>query len=105
MTSPGELSHRLVLEAPVEVDDGAGGRTRDFAAVTTLWAALTPLAGRYATEAAAAGATITHRIVIRARPGLTTRHRFRAGARVFQLLAIRAPHPRFLEIDAQERVG
>ncbi len=35
MTGPGELRHRLVLEAPVETPDGAGGVTRSYATLAT----------------------------------------------------------------------
>ena len=31
MTAIGELNRRLVLQAPVESDDGAGGVTRSYA--------------------------------------------------------------------------
>ena len=43
MTSPGDLNRRLVLEAPIETDDGEGGVTRGYATVTTLWAQAVPL--------------------------------------------------------------
>src|SRR5262245_35044756 len=36
MTAPGDLNRRLVLEAPVESEDGAGGVTRLYDVVTTL---------------------------------------------------------------------
>ena len=53
------------------------------------------------------GATVTHRIVIRARADITTRHRFRDGARIYRIVALRDQDGsgRFLEIGAQERVG
>jgi SPP1 family predicted phage head-tail adaptor len=104
MTDPGALRHRLVLEAPVESADGAGGVTRDYAAIATLWAAVTPIAARPAVVADAAGATVTHRIVIRAGPDVTTRHRLRDGARTFQVVALREDERRrFLLIEARER--
>ena len=42
----GELNRRLVLEAPAETDDGAGGVTRLYDVVTTLWAQVTAGAAR-----------------------------------------------------------
>jgi SPP1 family predicted phage head-tail adaptor len=106
MIAPGELRHRLTLEAPVETPDGAGGVTRSYAAVTTLWAAVTPLSARGAVEAAALAATVTHRIIIRGRTDVTARHRLREGTRVFRIVALRDPDGsgRFIEIQAQERV-
>jgi len=106
MTDPGELKHRLVLEQPVETPDGAGGVTRGYATVTTLWAALVPVAARGDVVADGRGATVTHRIVVRSGPELTTRHRLREGARIFRIVALRDSDGsgRFVEIEAQERV-
>ena len=42
MTVAGDLNRRLVLEAPAEADDGAGGVTRLYEVVTTLWAQVVP---------------------------------------------------------------
>ena len=42
----GVLNRRLVLEAPAETGDGAGGVVRTYEAVTTLWAQVTPVSGR-----------------------------------------------------------
>ena len=65
MTTAGELNRRLVLEAPVESADGAGGVTRTYAPVVTLWAKVEPVSARSAVVADAPGATVTHRITIR----------------------------------------
>jgi SPP1 family predicted phage head-tail adaptor len=106
MIAPGELRHRLVLEAPVEAPDGAGGVTRSHASVATLWAKVTPVSARNAVVADDQGATISHRIVIRARFDLTTRHRLRDGARIFRVVSFRDQDGsgRFIEIGADERV-
>jgi SPP1 family predicted phage head-tail adaptor len=71
-----------------------------------LWAAVTPLSARGAVEAVALAATVTHRITLRARTDVTTRHRLRQGARVFRIVTLRDPDGsgRFIEIQAQERV-
>ena len=104
MTQPGELDRRLTLEAPVETDDGAGGVTRSYQTVTTLWAAVAPVSARADNAAAGLGAAVTHRIVIRAGRDVTTRHRLRDGARIFRIVTLRASADRrFLEIDAEER--
>lgn len=107
MIDPGELNRRLTLEAPVETADGAGGVTRSYATVTTLWAAVRPASARGDVVAAATGATVTHRIVVRTRSDLTTRHRLRDGTRIFRIVALRDPDGsgRFLELAAEERVN
>jgi SPP1 family predicted phage head-tail adaptor len=106
MTDPGELRHRLVLEQPVETTDGAGGIARSFATVTTLWAAVVPVSARGGVVAADLGATVTHHIVIRAGPDLTTQHRLREGSRIYHILALRDQDGsgRFIEMQAEERV-
>jgi SPP1 family predicted phage head-tail adaptor len=106
MSAPGKLRHRLVLEAPVETDDGAGGVTRSYENIATIWAAIEPLALAEQIAAEALGARLTHRIVIRTGFDVTLRHRFKPGSRTFRIAAIRDPDEsgRFREIHAEERV-
>jgi SPP1 family predicted phage head-tail adaptor len=106
VTDAGELRHRLTLEEPVETPDGAGGVTRGYATLTTLWAAVTPVSARGSVEAQSLAAEVTHRIVIRAGPQLTTRHRLREGTRIFRIVALRDRDGsgRFVEIHAEERI-
>ena len=106
MTDPGELKHRIGLEAPVETPDGAGGVARSYATAATLWAKVTPVAARGDVEADGFAGTVTHHIVIRSGPDVTTRHRLREGTRIFRIVALRDQDGggRFLEIHAQERV-
>jgi SPP1 family predicted phage head-tail adaptor len=100
----GELDRRLVLEAPVEMDDGAGGVTRSFETVTTLWAQVTPARARSNVAADSLAALVTHRIIVRAPRAITTLNRFRDDTRIFRVVAFReTADRRFLEIDAEER--
>jgi SPP1 family predicted phage head-tail adaptor len=105
MTDPGALKQRLVLEVPAETPDGAGGVTRDYATVATLWAAVTPVAARESVVAEDGGASVTHRILIRMRDDLTTRHRLRKGERIWRITGMRDADAsgRFLLIEAEER--
>ena len=104
MTAPGELNRRLVLQAPVETADGAGGVTRSYTPAMTLWASVEPVSARNAVVADAPGATVTHRIVIRRRAGVTTRHRFVEGTTVYRIVTLRDDATRrFLVIGAEER--
>ena len=106
MIDPGALRHRLVLEEPLESPDGAGGVTRSYATVTTLWAAVTPVSARGNVVADDVGANVTHRIIIRSGSDVSTRHRLREGARIFRILALQDQDGsgRFIEINAEERV-
>jgi SPP1 family predicted phage head-tail adaptor len=77
MSEPARFNRRLALEAPVETPDGAGGVTRTYETVATIWAAVTPVAARGDVVADQSGASVTHRIVIRAP---------RAGGRASRLM-------------------
>ena len=102
MTAPGELNRRLVLQAPVETADGAGGVTRSYAPAMTLWASVEPVSARNAVVAYAPGATVTHRIVVRRRAAVTTRHRFAEGTTVYRIVTLRDDATRrFLVIGAE----
>jgi SPP1 family predicted phage head-tail adaptor len=105
VTAIGDLDRRLVLEAPVDVDDGAGGVTRSYAAVATLWAQVTPVRARADAAADSLAALVTHRITIRAGQAVTTLNRFRDGARLFDVVSFRdTPDRCFLVIEAEERM-
>lgn len=100
----GALNRRLVLEAPAETGDGAGGVVRTYETVATLWAQVTAASARSDIAADSPGAVLRHRIVIRARSGIGTRHRLRDGAHVYRIVAVReSDGRRFLEIEAEER--
>jgi SPP1 family predicted phage head-tail adaptor len=103
MSATGRLNRRLTLEAPVETPDGAGGVARTYEAVATLWAAVEPETARGGLDADARGATVTHRITIRMRDGLTTRHRLRDGARLYRIVSLREESAGFLSIRAEQR--
>jgi len=104
MTEIGDLNRRLVLLAPVESADGAGGVTRSYATAATLWAQVLPLAARADVAAGRLGAGLRARMVIRYRDDVTTRHRFQDGTHVYRVLAARqSADRRFLEIEAEER--
>jgi SPP1 family predicted phage head-tail adaptor len=104
VTQAGDLNRRLVLEAPIETDDSAGGVTVTYQTVTTLWANVTPVSARGDVVADRAGAAVTHRIMLRARNDVTTRHRFQDGSAVYRIAALReSADRRFLLIDAEQR--
>ena len=107
MTDPGILKQRLVLEAPVETADDAGGVLRSYAPAAFLWAAVDPIDARADTRGGDAGATIRSRITVRAGPEITTRHRLRQGSRLWRIVSVREADRsgRLLAIEAEERFG
>lgn len=100
---PGLLNRRLELQVPVETPDGAGGVTRSYETVATLWASLEPRGARESTEADARGGNVTHRIRLRFNADITPRHRFRDGGTIYRIVAMRTRDKRFLDIDAELR--
>lgn len=107
MTGPGDLNRRLTLQAPMETPDGAGGVSLSFFDVAPLWAQVEPVTAQRVVIADGDGATVTHRIQIRAGPEITTRHRLRDGARIFEIVALREADAsrRYIDIHAHERAG
>lgn len=87
------LTRPLVLEGRVQTPDGAGGFTLAWQALGTLWAEVTPGAGREVTGQEVTLSAVPYRITVRAAPqGAPSRpvpgQRFREGARVFAIVAV-----------------
>lgn len=106
------LNRKLVLEAPVQTPDGAGGFTTNWAARGTLWAEIRPGTGREKAAEFMTVATIPYRITVRAAPDgapsrPTPEQRFRAGGRIFRILAVTEADAgaRYLVCFAQEEVS
>jgi head-tail adaptor len=102
---PGRLNRRLVVEAPVEADDGLGGVVLSFADADIVWAQVTPIGARSDVDADTRGAVVTWRILMRAGPLLTTRHRLRDSARRFDIVTLFTRDDALIEITALERVA
>jgi SPP1 family predicted phage head-tail adaptor len=103
MTTAGDLNRRLVLDAPADADDGAGGVTTTYQPVTTLWAQVTPAGAAPDISADSLGARRRYAIVIRHRDDVTTRHRFQDGGRIYRIAAVQeSADRRFLVITAEE---
>jgi len=106
MTAAGDLNRRLLLEVPVETDDGAGGVVRLYDVVTVLWAQVVPRSADTVVTADSAGSAVRYRIIVRVPIDITTRHRFQDGARIYSVLAARpSADRRFVEIEAEEHEG
>lgn len=84
----GKLRHRFRIEAATRTADEGGGGTSAWAEVATVWANVVPLTGAERIAAMQAEASLTHRVEIRYRPGLTTANRGFYGGRVFNVTAV-----------------
>lgn len=103
----GKLRHRVILQAPNETADGAGGWTLTWTDVATVWAAIEPLKGAERLKAQRLEASVTHKVTIRHRDGVTAKQRLKFGTRFFNIRAVinRGERDRFLELLAEEGVA
>ena len=101
MIDPGRLNTRLVLQSPVEIDDGQGGVSRGYADIATIWARVAAVAAPPRVEADAARAVTRLRIVARAPLALSLDHRLIDGAKIYRVTGYRDDR-RFVEIDAEQ---
>lgn len=106
------LHRQLALESPVETPDGAGGTTRGWQDLGTLWAEVTLRSGRERAEAGLPVSSTSYRIVVRGAPVGSARRprpdqRFRDGARTYKIRAVaeRDGAGRYLVCFADEEVA
>ncbi|MEM6303820.1 MAG: head-tail adaptor protein [Pseudomonadota bacterium] len=106
------LCHPLVLEAPEHVSDGAGGSSRVWTALGTLWAEVSVRTGRETAHFGAPVSRVSYKIVVRGAPWGTPERprpnqRFRDGDRIFTIQAVaeRDPEGRYLICFADEEVA
>lgn len=88
---PGWLTARLALERPEPVGDGQGGAEIGFVEFARVWALIEPLSFAEEERAAGAVSSVTHHVTLRARADLAPGQRFRKGARLFVIAALRDP--------------
>ncbi|GIP38642.1 hypothetical protein J31TS4_19220 [Paenibacillus sp. J31TS4] len=85
--NPGKLRHRISIERYEQDDDGAGGRTRTWKPVASVWANAVPLKGRELVEAQQTQSEFTMRFEIRPREDIDSNMRIRFKNRVFQIVS------------------
>jgi len=105
------LNRKLVLEAPVPVNDNAGGQRVIWQALGTLWAEIKAGTGNERAGEFVTLATVPYRITVRGAAAESPRRprpeqRFREGARVFRILAVTEADPEghYLTCFAREEV-
>ncbi len=105
------LSRALVLQEPDRMSDGAGGFSKGWTTLGTLWAEVTARTGRETAQSGAPVSRVSYKIVVRGAPyGAPDRpkpqQRFRDGTRVFSIQAVaeRDPEGRYLTCFADEEV-
>ena len=79
--SVGALRRRLLLEAPVEIPDGAGGQLRSFETIAAVWAQVEWLSGNERWRGERPEQAASHRVTLRWRADVDAGQRLRDGAR------------------------
>ena len=87
----GARSRRFVLELPLERPDGFGGVICSFAPGPQVWGAIEMLSGHERVRADRPEQSLTHRITLRYRDGVTGAMRLAAGLRRFAIRAASDP--------------
>jgi len=83
----GSLRHRLRLQVPSDSDDLAGGQTRTWSDLATVWGSIRPLFGREGYRDDKFSGRITHEITLRYRSGVLPDMRLVMGTRIFEIHA------------------
>ena len=81
----GQLRHRVTIALRQDVPDAFTGLDETHVQPAPVWAGLFPVGGATWIGSRQVGDAITHRIVIRYRPGITADHEVTKGARRFRI--------------------
>ncbi len=105
------LNRKLVLEEASRTPDGAGGWSETWSAIGTHWAEMQALSGREKGDDLSVISGAGYRFILRAAPyGAPSRprpeQRFRAGSRIFRILAVSDHDPagRYIACHVREEV-
>lgn len=83
---PGKLRHRVDLVRPVKARDELGHENETWVKVATVWAAIEPAATQDVWQAMQVQTTVSHRITLRYRAGVTGEMVFRFRGRTFNIV-------------------
>ncbi|MBB5684295.1 phage head closure protein [Sphingobium boeckii] len=94
MPAAGDLTELLTLEQLTSANNGQGGQVTSWLVEEPkLWGKVVGLSGDEALAAGVQRSVQQWRVTIRTRAGLTTKHRFRWGARLLDIKAV-MPDPK-----------
>lgn len=102
---PGALRSELALEDCTTVPDGSGGHAESWGEIATLFAKIEPVSAESIFGADQTLETVTHRITIRWRAGVTSGMRLRRLDRIFHVVTVHDPDDtgRYLVCRAREQ--
>ena len=78
---PGALATRLQLQGAEDAPDGQGGASRTWTTVAAVWGRVEPVSASARELAGQAGQVVTHRVHLRARPGIAVGMRSRQAGK------------------------
>lgn len=88
-TLASRLKHQITIQQPTRTSDGMGGFTQVWNTFATVRAAVEPLRGKEQFEHQQIQSSITHRIRIRYRSGITPKMRIQfEGTRYFHIHSV-----------------
>lgn len=90
----GARGRLFVLEMPLDAPDGFGGALRRYEPGPLLWGAIEMLSGRERVRADRPETTVTHRVTLPYRDGVTGDMRLSCGPRRFAIRAAADPDGR-----------
>lgn len=98
------LKKRVTIQNIAREEDGQGGYTETWASAATVWASIEPVKGWERYQAAQLATPVTHKIVMRYTPAVSTASRLIYDGRVFGVKEClnRNEDNRFLDIRALE---
>lgn len=91
MIGAGQLTKRVILQAPSVTKAADGAETVTWTTLSTIWAEIASSGGREFWQAKQANAEISHMVRIRYRARMSPRFRIVHGGRVFQVLSVINP--------------
>ena len=84
----GLMRERVTIQAPIEQQNPFGEATIEYEVAAEVWASIAGVSTRDYFSAQQSGVLVTHRIFIRAYPGLTHQHRLIWRGRKLEITSI-----------------
>jgi SPP1 family predicted phage head-tail adaptor len=103
----GDLRHKIILQKLDQQADSYGERRETWSDFMTVWASIKPVSGREFFAAEAVNSEVSHKILIRYRPGVTASMRVKYKDRYFAVSAVLDFEERHevLQLMCRELVG
>jgi head-tail adaptor len=101
----GELKHRMTVQVATSVMNDGGEWEDGWAPVATVWAKLWAKSGTERQTARANQAEVSHGVLMRPYPGLTTAHRLAMGTHTFGITFVNDTVPGQITLDVTEFPG